>query len=275
MLSYQHGYHAGNFADIVKHTTLTRLIQHLTQKDKPIFYLETHSGRGFYDLHDNQAKKTKESDQGIGLLWPQKKECPAVFTPYLKSLTQANPNQDLRYYPGSPSIAIEHLRTMDRLFCCELHPQEFSYLKQMPKRGKRIFFSESDGILALKSQLPPKERRGLIFIDPSFEIKSEYKLIPQAIKAAYKRFSNGIYCLWYPLVDEYCHQQLLREMNTIPAASKLRVEFTLTNQKKSGMWGCGLWIINPPFILADEMFEALNHLKTCLNPKEASFLIES
>ncbi|VEG89862.1 23S rRNA (adenine(2030)-N(6))-methyltransferase RlmJ [Legionella spiritensis] len=275
MLSYQHGYHAGNFADVIKHVTLTRLINYMTQKDKPVFYLETHSGSGLYDLRDSKSGKTGEYHQGIGLLWPQRKQWPDVFSCYRHSLINVNPNRELRYYPGSPAIAIEHFRSQDRLFFCELHPQEFACLQRLPHDGKRVFLSESDGISRLTSQLPPPERRGLIFIDPSYEVKTEYKHIPQAINSAFQRFATGIYCLWYPLVDPYCHQQLLREMNKIPVKNKLRIEFSLTPTPGSGMWGCGLWIINPPYVLAEEMKVVLTCLKSFFNPKQASFLLES
>ncbi|MFC7780386.1 23S rRNA (adenine(2030)-N(6))-methyltransferase RlmJ [Legionella taurinensis] len=274
MLSYQHGYHAGNFADVIKHVTLTRLIDYLVQKDKPVFYLETHSGRGLYDLKDSQANKTAEYKQGISLLWEKQQQLPPVFLTYLNLLKAQNPTQTLRYYPGSPAIAIAQFRKDDRLFCCELHPQEFEQLKQLKRQGKRVFFSESDGIHQLKALLPPPERRGLIFIDPAYEIKSEYKHIPQAIKQTLPHFSNGVYCLWYPLVDHYHHQQLVRNLAEIPAANTLRVEFNLTKAQSGGMTGCGLWIANPPYTLAGEMKEALDYLQSLFNPGITSYYME-
>lgn len=276
MLSYQHGYHAGNFADVLKHLTLSRLLNYMTRKDKPVFYLETHSGRGIYDLKDSQANKTGEYHQGISLLWQKKSQLPPVFSDYKQILNDLNPKGDLRYYPGSPLIALHGLRPEDRLFCCELHPREFEFLQQLDTRDKRVFFSESDGIHSLKSQLPPAERRGLVFIDPAYEIKNEYKQIPLAIKSAFAHFSAGVYCLWYPLVDKYLHQQLLRGMADIPSVNKLRIEFYLTAAAATpGMTGCGLWIINPPYTLADEMKEGLQFLRTLFNPGISSYLIEA
>lgn len=275
MLSYQHGYHAGNFADVIKHVALTRMLEYMVQKDKPMFYLETHSGRGLYDLKDSQATKTNEYQQGISLLWEKRSQLPSVFSPYLDSLRQVNPQGRLRYYPGSPMLAIDHLRAVDRLFCCELHPREFSYLEQLKPKNKRVFFSESDGIHALKAQLPPLERRGLVFMDPAYEIKSEYKKIPAAIKTAFSHFSKGVYCLWYPIVDKFHHQQLLRGLNDIPTTNKLRIEFYLTAAVGAGMTGCGLWIINPPYTLANEMKEALQYLRSLFNPGISSYLVES
>lgn len=272
MLSYQHGYHAGNFADVVKHLTLTRLIQYLITKDKPLFYLETHSGKGLYDLKDSQALKTGEYLQGINLLWEQKSKLSKLSSPYLSLLKELNPTNELRYYPGSPLIAISQLREIDRLFCCELHPREFEVLQKLPKKNKRVFFSHSDGIDNLHSQLPPKERRGLIFIDPSFEIKQEYKTVPQAIKKAYARFSTGIYCLWYPIIDAYLHEQLLRNLRSITKDS-FGIEFHLTKEPIPGMTSCGLWIINPPYTLKEEMNEILKNLTQIFNPNQSSFTI--
>lgn len=275
MLSYQHGYHAGNFADVVKHLALTRLINYMTSKDKPLFYLETHAGRGFYDLRDSQANKTKEYQQGIELLWKEKKKLPAVFSLYLDSIAKNNEGKELRFYPGSPTIAIELLREQDRLFCCELHPREFEYLQALRHGGKRVFCSDKDGIESLRSLLPPPERRGLIFIDPSYEIKTEYKEIPKAIKAAYERFSTGVFCLWYPIIDKRLHEQLLRGLDAIKAANTLRMEFSLTlSSTQPGMTGCGLWIANAPYVLENEMKIALQELRKVFNPGVSSFIID-
>ncbi len=275
MLSYQHGYHAGNFADVVKHAVLSRLFQYMTQKNKPMLYLETHSGRGTYDLKGPQALKTGESIAGIETLWPQRKQLPAVFSPYLKAIQQLNIGEALRYYPGSPELAIQALRDQDRLFFSELHSGEFEFLSQLPKREKRVFYSEKDGMENLAALLPPPERRGLIFLDPSYEIKSEYRQIPLALKAAYQRFSTGVYCLWYPLVDNKLHQQLIRGLTNIGAENSLQVEFYMTGTEKPGMTGCGLWIINPPYVLPEELKLILQALRKVFNPGVSSYLMET
>ena len=275
MLSYQHGYHAGNFADVVKHTTLSRLLHYLTQKDKPLLYLETHSGRGAYDLKNAHSLKTAEFKEGIEALWAQKNQLPDVFSLYIKAIKQINAPDTLRYYPGSPQLAIDALRSIDRLFFSELHPQEFDHLSQLLKLGKRVFYSDNDGLYNLAAQLPPMERRGLIFIDPSYEIKSEYRDIPIALKKAYDRFATGVYCIWYPLVDNKLHQQLLRGLTQIGATNNLKVEFYMSSREKPGMTGCGLWIINPPYLLADELKVALQALRNVFNPGVSSYLIES
>lgn len=275
MLSYQHGYHAGNFADVIKHLTLTRLLSYLKLKDKPLFYLETHAGKGQYDLKDKQSEKTGEYKQGIKLLWPDRKKFPPVFDEYFHSIDALNSNEGLRHYPGSPFIAINSLRMQDRMYFCELHPAEFDILDKMPHFNKKVHLSNTDGMASLKALIPPPEKRGLIFIDPSFEIKDDYRDIPVAIKQAFARFSTGVFCLWYPVVNKKLTEKLIRGMNDIGAKSSLRVEFNLTLARQDGMTGCGLWIINPPFTLAEELKSALDILRTYFNPGVSSYIIES
>lgn len=275
MLSYQHGYHAGNFADVVKHTILSRLLQYMTQKEKPLFYLETHSGRGMYDIKSSQALKTGEARTGIECLWAERKQLPAVFSSFLKTVQQLNAGEALRFYPGSPELAIQALRGQDRLYFSELHPTEFEFLNQLPKQGKRVFYSDKDGMENLAALLPPPERRGLIFIDPSYEVKTEYRQIPIALKAAYQRFPSGVYCLWYPLVDNKLHQQLIKGLTSIGAENNLQVEFYLTNAEIPGMRGCGLWIINPPYVLPEELKILLQTLRKIFNPGVSSYLMET
>jgi len=274
MLSYQHGYHAGNFADVIKHLTLTRLLHYMRQKPGPLLYLDTHSGKGIYDLQDKQALKTREALEGIQLLWLNRKKLPAVFTPYLQLLEQLNKKDSLHYYPGSPWLAIQALRTQDRLVSCELHPGEFQQLDQLAKHGKRIIFHHDDGLNYLNALLPPPERRGLIFIDPSYEVKTDYRQIVESLQKAYKRFATGVYCLWYPLIDKKLHAKLLNGLTNIGMSNHLRIEFYQAISAKEGMTSCGLWIINPPYVLANELKSALETLKTLFNPGFSSYLIQ-
>jgi len=255
MLSYQHGYHAGCFADVVKHLTLTIILDYLIQKDKPLFYLETHAGKGLYDLRDMQSQKTGEYRRGVSLIWEKRNELPEVFSGYMQVLADLNPDGFLRYYPGSPQLALKRLRLEDRLYFCELHPQEFEALETVPREEMRAHCSQSDGIVSLKSLLPPPEKRGFIFLDPAFECKEEYSKIPRAIQAALQRFGTGTYGLWYPMVDKYLTDKLNRHMQTIKAPT-LHITFSLRDTSKGGMSGCGLWIINPPYILEKALMQA-------------------
>lgn len=275
MLSYQHGYHAGNFADVLKHIALTRLLAYLKLKEKAFFYLDTHAGKGLYLLNSKQAEKTGESKHGIHLLWPQRNRLPEEFNEYLQALLKLNTSNEIKQYPGSPYLAIDALRKQDRAYFCELHPREYEALNQMPHFYKRVHVRHTDGIASLNALLPPPEKRGLIFIDPSFEVKEEYKTIPAAIKQALKRFSTGIYCLWYPVVNNRSCEQLHRAMSSITDTSSLRVEFNLTPITEQGMTGCGLWILNPPFTFSQEIKAVLEVLKTCFNPGKSSYIVES
>lgn len=264
MLSYQHIYHAGCFADVVKHLVLTRLLDYLTQKEKPLFYMETHAGRGLYDLESAYAKKTAESESGIKALWGKHHTLPAVATAYLNIIKTLNPNEACRYYPGSPYYAQQQLRPQDRLVLCELHPQEFSALELQFKKDKRIFCVQQDGMQHLKAMLPPKEKRGLIFIDPAFEIKDEYRTIPETLQSVFKRFATGVYCLWYPIMDNKQHQQWSRRLKEIDAPH-MCIEFK-QHHHTIGMKACGLWIINPPYRLAQELKDlAQVWASLCLN----------
>lgn len=268
MLSYQHAYHAGNFADVIKHITLCLICDYLTLKDKPLCYLETHAGRGQYDLTKPIAQKTGEYKKGVGHLWQLRHELPASFSSWLHTLEKYNSNT-LTLYPGSPLFAREHLRNQDRLELCELHPQEFAHLKQLPKKpNTHLHFR--DGMQYLLEALPPKERRGLIMIDPSYELKQEYKTIPTIIEKAYKKFATGVYCLWYPIVYEKLNRQLQQRMSAIDCEKKLVIELNLRNNTTGSIQGCGLWIVNPPYILESQLHEVLTVLKHCLITAEAS-----
>ncbi|WP_131783086.1 23S rRNA (adenine(2030)-N(6))-methyltransferase RlmJ [Legionella gresilensis] len=274
MLSYQHGYHAGNFADVIKHLTLCRILNYLTQKDKPLFYLETHAGSGLYDLQDHKAKKTGEINTGIIPLWEARKTLPSLFEPYKRVIESLNPDKKLRYYPGSPSLALANLRIQDRATCLELHPQEFNQLKTIPRFNKRVFFGHTNGITALESLLPPPERRGLIFIDPSYEIKTEYKDIANVVIKAMNRFETGVYCIWYPILNRGLHAHLIEKINASRPRAKLRIEFSLNAPNKASMIGSGLIIINPPYSLAQEMKIILEFLTKIFNPNKSFYLIE-
>ena len=275
MLSYQHAYHAGNYADVIKHFCLVRILSYLSLKEKPLAYIDTHAGRGLYDLYGKMANKTEEFQQGIALLWEERKQAPTVFKPYLDIIKSLNPKGILRYYPGSPYLATASLRDIDRLVFSELHPEEFTHLNGMARKGKRAFLNEEDGIKGLKALLPPIEKRGLIFMDPSFEVKEEYKTIPQNLQAAYARFPTGVFCLWYPILDDYTHNQLITNLKKIMANRVLHVEFHLTTKAQAGLRGSGLWIINPPYGLSDELKQGLGFLKTVFNNGLSSFTIDN
>ena len=275
MLSYQHAYHAGSFADVIKHQVLALTLEYMTQKESPLFYLETHGGRGMYDLVSAEAQKTQEIEMGILPLWQQRQEMTSLSKGYLTLLMKLNPNGTLKYYPGSPAIAIDLLRAQDRLVINELHPHEFQLLKQCKKNHKKVHFAQTDGINQLKALLPPPEKRGLIFIDPAYEVKDEYKLIPRAIQQAYKTFANGVYMLWYPIIHDYHHRQLLTHLGQIPSSKNLKIEFDFTEAPHLNMHGCGLWVINPPYLLEQQIKDFLNQFKQLFINTPIKITVES
>jgi 23S rRNA (adenine2030-N6)-methyltransferase len=288
MLSYQHSYHAGCFADVMKHVLLARILDYLTKKDKALFYLDTHAGRGLYDLQDAHAVKTNESQQGIQPVWRKRAQLSLLFSPYLDAIHHLNvdladiPNsQSLRYYPGSPQIAIQLLRAYDRLFFCELHPHEFGFLEQLLYQRRNVFFQKKDGQKQISALLPPIERRGLVFMDPSYERKTEYREMVDAIKDGHKRCSTMTYCLWYPIIDQTLPPHFLKGLQAIEPNNYLRLEFHLNStqsinefEKNRGMTGSGLWVINPPYTLEAEAKKVLLELTQIIQPNNSSYLVE-
>lgn len=275
MLSYQHAYHAGNFADVIKHVALCQLLDYLVQKDKPIFYLETHAGQGKYSLTHPFAKKTKEYVTGILPIWQKKTKLPSTFQTYINLITSVNPARELSHYPGSPLIAKTLLRDQDRLYLCEKHPKTFQQLcLDVPKKQRR-HLSQEDGWQALKACLPPPEKRGLIFIDPSFEDKKEYQSTPKQLFDAYQRFPQGVFCLWYPITAHQSHLALTKKLKNLAFPETLHIEFFLHPPKEiSQMHGMGLWLINPPFTLKESMRSVLTSCKEIFNPTQSFFVID-
>lgn len=274
MLSYQHGYHAGNFADVIKHLVLSRILTYLTLKEKALFCLDTHAGCGLYDLHAKQAMKNQEYIAGIEALWAQKQQLPMEFSPFLSAIEHWNPDNTLRFYPGSPALAIHLLRKHDRLFLCERHPNEYEQLHSFTRHYPRVHCAHSDGYQELIACLPPVEQRGIIMMDPSFEIKEEYRFLPQKLQIAMRKFSQGTYCIWYPIVDKMLVRKLLQGLSALPIARSLCLEFHLNSQPAIGMDGCGLFIINQPFTLEKELRIIGENLLKIFNPGRSSYILK-
>ncbi len=246
MLSYRHGFHAGNPADVFKHTRLIALARAMQHKDKGILFVDTHAGPALYDLSAPAAQKTREYERGIGRLWA---EPDAAATDYLGLIKKWNPEGVLRWYPGSPLLLRALLRSQDRLWLCELHPTEQRSLMARFAADPQVRVHRGDGYRALAAALPPPGGRGLIFIDPSWEIKDEIKYLAAGLGAALKRFARGVYAIWYPLFE---HRQA--GIESLPAKLgltgdqwlDLRQTFT-AEQRLGRMTGCGLALINCPY----------------------------
>ncbi|CBL44162.1 Protein of unknown function (DUF519) [gamma proteobacterium HdN1] len=248
MLSYQHIYHAGNFADVHKHSALCLVLEHLTQKPKPFAYIDTHAGRGFYDLQSSEAQKTDEAKGGI---WGVDQDtAPAEVRRYFENIASCNPKGGRRFYPGSPKVALLNSREQDRVILIEKHPQEFQALSENFEREPRAILHRRDALEGLVALVPPDERRGMVLIDPSYEIKSEYADIANAVEKAYHRWPTGMYMIWYPLLPVAGHQRLLKALKQSGITRILISEIALhAPQGLSGMYGSGIALINPPWQL--------------------------
>jgi 23S rRNA (adenine2030-N6)-methyltransferase len=275
MLSYRHSYHAGNHADVLKHIVLTLCINALKEKEKPFLYLDTHSGAGRYLLQSEHAEKTGEFLSGINLIW-QQSEIPELLNTYLSVLKRYNPFDDLKYYLGSPLIAKQLLREQDKINLTELHPTDYPLLRQEFSKDKRTKVLREDGFAQLKSKLPPESRRGIILIDPSYEIKDDYQKIPKALFEAYKRFATGIYLIWYPVVSRTQTQKMISEIINSGIKRISQFEFAIkpdNNQK--GMTASGMLVINPPWKLHEQMQTIMPWLKSILDKdKTGNYLIK-
>ncbi|OCG71692.1 rRNA methyltransferase [Gilliamella sp. Occ3-1] len=273
MLSYRHSYHAGNHADVLKHIVLTLCIESLKEKEKPFLYLDTHSGAGRYLLRSEHAEKTGEYLSGINLLW-QQSNIPELLNTYISVLRRYNPFEEIKYYPGSPLIAKQLLREQDKLNLTELHPTDYPLLKQEFSKDKRTKVLREDGFSQLKSKLPPLSRRGIILIDPSYEIKDDYQKIPAALFEAYKRFATGVYLIWYPVVSRTQTQKMID--NIINLGIKRISQFELAikpDNDQKGMTASGMIVINPPWKLHEQMHTILPWLKTTLNVEQTGNFI--
>jgi 23S rRNA (adenine2030-N6)-methyltransferase len=266
VLSYRHAFHAGNHADVFKHVTLALILRSLQRKTTPFCYIDTHAGAGRYDLNSREAEKVGEYREGIARLWPRD-DSPELVQDYRRVITSLNaPRQgELRYYPGSPVLARELLRPQDRMVLIERHPTDHTLLTEEFARAPRTRVEFGDGFELLKAFVPPLEKRGVVLIDPSYEIKTDYKLVPTTVHDAVRRWATGIYVLWYPLIDRTIADQLLRRMVATEIPPALRVEFGLRGPARgTGLWGSGMVIINPPYQLSDQLKRVLPWLKRVL-----------
>lgn len=247
MLSYQHIYHAGNAADVHKHALLCAMLDYLVQKDKPLTYIETHAGRGLYDLRAEEALKTGEADHGIARLegrFPKD-------NPYIRRLSEVRARYGPAAYPGSPLLAALCLLETDTLHLAELHPRENAALHAaLGPWGAQI--RAEDGFAMAQAICPPTPRRGLLLVDPSYEVKQDYNLIPDALSAINKKWNVGILALWYPLLASGAHAPMLHRLARLfPDALRHEVSFTAAGAAH-GLRGSGMFVINPPYGLDRE-----------------------
>lgn len=262
-MNYEHCYHAGSFADVVKHATLVALLQALLRKEKPFCYLDTHAGAGRYNLQSPEAQKTREYESGIGRVW-QQEHYPPEIADYLSAVKIVAPD-----YPGSPRIARYFLRESDRMILSELHPETLSSLKREFRHDSQVAIHHLDGYQALKAFLPPKERRGLILIDPPYEESDEIEHLSAALAIALQRFATGIYAIWYPLKNNALVEQLHALLKTHANKPILITELSIYPEDIAiSLYGTGMAIINPPWQLDATLRTLFSWLWQTLSPKQ-------
>lgn len=259
-MNYRHAYHAGNFADVVKHAVLARIVEYLKQKDKAFRVIDTHAGIGLYDLSSSEAGKTGEWHGGIGRLIDAELDprLEAFLAPYLDAVRAANPQGGLAHYPGSPFVARHLLRKQDRLSAIELHPQDAARLKAVFAGDIQVRVIELDGWLALGAHLPPKEKRGLVLVDPPFEQVGEFDRLLNGLSKAHQRWPGGIYALWYPIKDRDAVAGFRRGLAESGIPKILDIGFdTRLPGREPRLDGSGMVVVNPPFTLEEELRGAL------------------
>ncbi len=276
-MNYRHGFHAGNFADVVKHAALSRIIAHLQTKPAPFRVIDTHAGAGLFDLAGPEASRTGEWREGIQRLLdaPLSLQARALLALYLDAVAAFNPSGKLKAYPGSPLLVREWLRRQDRLIACELEPQAAAALAENLGSGARAKAIAIDGWTALSAYLPPKERRGLVLIDPPFEAPDEFTRLAEAVGQAQRKWTPGIYLLWYPIKDRSGPDILAKRLKRLGIAKILRAEVSMSKRPDPNRLNAsGLIIINPPWKLEQELASLLPVLVDCLSQGQGSFRLD-
>ncbi|MFV1872065.1 MAG: 23S rRNA (adenine(2030)-N(6))-methyltransferase RlmJ [Oleiphilus sp.] len=277
MLSYRHAFHAGNHADVIKHLTLVLCCEYFCQKNKAFHYIDTHAGAGLYDLKSEAATKNNEHRRGIEVLLNQA-NIPAAFNRYIELIQQSNKAQTSAY-PGSPWFAGQLLRPHDQATLFEMHPTDFSLLAKLFSGNRRIKVKQADGFQSLKSLMPPASRRAITLIDPPYEQEKEYQAVIQTLEDGISRFSTGTYIVWYPLINrsgsskQIASNIMLKQIKSKFAQEQLHIQY-IQDSKMQGMYGSGLAIINPPWVLEDKLREALNFLCSLDDTNTQTFSIE-
>ena len=276
MLAYRHAFHAGNHADVLKHTVLTRVLRYMNGKDKGYRLVDTHAGAGGYSLEGRYAQKKGEFEQGVARLW-ERDDLPEAVADYLSIVRQFNPDGTLTQYPGSPAFAQMLLRAQDQLRLFELHPTDHrilaSYLGAV--HGAEVF--DKDGFDSLKGQVPPTTRRGVVLMDPSYEGNADYGRVISSLRDAIARFAEGVYIVWYPQVSKLEAAQLPKRLEALAPKGWLHARLTVQQPDSMGfgLAGSGVFVINPPYTLHAELLEVMPYLTEVLGQYDgANYLLE-
>ncbi len=273
-MNYRHAFHAGNFADVMKHSVLALVIAHLQRKPAPYVTIDTHAGIGAYDLHGESAERTGEWRDGIGRVLAQPHP-PAALAGYLEAVRAMNPDGGLRWYPGSPALAVALARPQDRLALVELHPEDNALLRDSFGGDRRIGIHHMDGYEALRALLPPPERRGVVLVDPPYEVKDEMLRLKKGLTQACRRWPTGTYLVWYPIKARSAIDRFHAELTMLGLPPTLAAEIiTRSGDDPQTLNGCGLVILNPPWQLDAVLADMLPWLAAVLAPEEGGARVD-
>ena len=274
-MNYRHAFHAGNFADVHKHAVLVRILAHLRSKPAAFRVIDTHAGAGRYDLLGPEPSRSGEWQNGIARLWDAQEPgiAGALLASYLDVVKAFNPGGELRIYPGSPLVTTSLLRAQDRLIACDLEPKSAALLAKALQGDRRAKSVTINGWTALGAYVPPKERRGLVLIDPPFEEAGDFDRLSSAFAAAYRKWPTGIYLMWYPIKERGGPDALALKLTRLGVPDILRCELTLGSPRAdAGLVGSGLIIVNPPFPLQPDLRSFMPVLAQLLSPAAAARL---
>lgn len=273
-MNYRHAYHAGNFADVMKHIVLARILEYLKRKEGAFRVIDTHAGIGLYDLTSEEAQKTGEWLGGIGPLLEADlpTDVAELVSPYLDAVRSVNEQGGVRHYPGSPMVTRYLMRHIDRLTAIELHPQDSATLKQRFAGDWQVRVLELDGWLALGAHLPPKEKRGMVLVDPPFEQEGEFERLVSGLVKAHKRWPGGTYALWYPIKNRKAVAAFREALKETGIPKMLDIAFEIRKPGAEATFdGSGMIVVNPPYVLEDEMKIILPALTKVLAEEKGAY----
>lgn len=272
MLSYRHAFHAGNHADVLKHLVYAEVLAHMVQKEKSFWIIDTHAGAGLYSLTQGFATKNIEFSTGIERLL-KAKHLPQTLAHFVAIIRQFNPQNSLDFYPGSPKIAANFLREQDKMHLFELHPNDHTLLTEnFAHQNKLVKIDASDGFASLKRLLPPPSRRAVVLIDPPYEEKHDYQRVISATKDALARFATGSYLIWYPLLQRPEPLEMIAQLKKLDISNWLDISLSVERPSAEGfgMYGSGMFVINPPWKLAETLEQCMPTLLALLKQDESA-----
>jgi 23S rRNA (adenine2030-N6)-methyltransferase len=261
LLSYRHAFHAGNFADLLKHIILVDILAYMTQKDKPFDYIDTHAGAGMYPFDSIYASKNKEYLNGIGHWFTQGNEQWPELADYLQRVKSHNPNETISHYPGSPTFAVDFLRRKDRAWLFEMHPSDHELLQKRFERNRQVSVQKEDGYHGLLALLPCQSHRALVLMDPSYEIKQDFHQVIETAIKGHKKMPNTVFAIWYPVVKRARVEQMQNQLIESGIRNIQQFELGINADNHGfGMTSAGVIVINPPWTLFGKMQPLLPRL---------------